>query len=1180
MTKNIGVARNCVLALLAAAMLASCGGGGNSDDVPTGTTVIRGVVSDDAIVGATVTATSLDTGLALGTGTTTADGSFAINVATNSIGSGYGLRSAGGAMNGVPFEGNLLATYPRTWVEQSSNLTLITTALVEAANSTAQYPGGHLQKHEAIKTDAIRRGVLPSDYSLIEPPGFPMAGYRNQVASQGLSVMIGDLAQVLGSKPLLGGCGEFDSTCTRDVSPLGERLAVSLQGATVSAPASTLTNCRVVVEFDAKSQFMTVRLENIPPTTGNQTVPIPCKAAGDITLALPESPAQAPDACIHPAKRSSSMQHCVTVGSGITPSYSVFDQYSHRTDSRTHISKAQRYKTVKLSRGFGATLASSDSPSSGQALNQWAGKTAVIFVHGYKPGGGFGGDDDTWGVLPKLVAQYRDDSFVALNFQWRTDASYLTVATELAKAVDYAKLSTGKKVHVIAHSFGGVLARVMLQNLTDKTSESAVNVATLTTVGTPHSGIVDNTDLFSDARTVEEVPLPKGWGSYIPDKWCGQISCYQSGRDAGVAEWAKDSLAEVDSSGVAKVPEFGYITARLGKPRNKLPRDLKVLVLIGQLMINQTPPKDAMFHTSDGLITYHGQRFFPQIGRNSLLLDTVVVDFGGATVTERILGLDAGVDAFPGDPLKDEIKVTDYARPGLFTTGGYKHSDMKATFVTGGPVTLTAKREVFVPEDCGTPDTCKHDTWVNLREVLKTNTALCVAPQILKNGFCVMPPALPVIEFTASPSSIASGETSLLRWTSSHSTSCASSGGGGSGNVGAFSTPSLTTSTTYTVTCTGVAGSASQSVTVTVAAPLVPTVTFTATPSVVGSGATSTLRWTSTNSTYCYSSDGSYGTGTEGEFTTPPLTASTTYTVTCAGAGRTVSQSVIVTVVASPLPTVSLAATPSAIASGATSALAWTSTRSTSCFSAGGGGTGTAGGFTTPPLTATTTYTVTCTGAGGSASQSVTVTVAPLVPASLLTDTGVTSSQCYQAGSDVLVSCTSAAAIALNSKQDGMIGRDVTTPDSSDGKLGFSYSAVGSHARTECVKDNLTGLTWEGKPTSGLRANTNMYTNYGDGRAGDASAYVAAVNATALCGYTDWRLPIADELQSIVDYGVAWPGPAVDAGWFPNTVNLVFWSSSSFLGVGVVNHAWYVNLGNGGVAGYTVTRDMHVRLVR
>lgn len=222
-----------------------------------------------------------------------------------------------------------------------------------------------------------------------------------------------------------------------------------------------------------------------------------------------------------------------------------------------------------------------------------------------------------------------------------------------------------------------------------------------------------------------------------------------------------------------------------------------------------------------------------------------------------------------------------------------------------------------------------------------------------------------------------------------------------------------------------------------------------------------------------------------------------------------------------------------------------------------------------------------------------------IAPAGKLADTGTTASQCYAAGSHTLVSCTSAVAIALNSQQDGMTGRDVSSPDGSDGKLGLSYSTVGSYTKEECVKDNVTGLTWEGKPTTGTRAASNTYTNYDNTAAAqfwngtayvnptqaqidaatNTAGYVNAVNAAKLCGYTDWRLPTADELQGIVDYGVAYPGPTVDASWFPNTVGWAYWSSSPY--VGGANDAWVVYFGYGLVYGYDRYYDGgHVRLVR
>jgi hypothetical protein len=218
-------------------------------------------------------------------------------------------------------------------------------------------------------------------------------------------------------------------------------------------------------------------------------------------------------------------------------------------------------------------------------------------------------------------------------------------------------------------------------------------------------------------------------------------------------------------------------------------------------------------------------------------------------------------------------------------------------------------------------------------------------------------------------------------------------------------------------------------------------------------------------------------------------------------------------------------------------------------------------------------------GATGSASGTRTFTI--LLP---LNDTGITSSQCYGAGSNDLISCTITTAINLYSKQDGMLGRDVSSPNDSDGKLGFSYSEVGNYPRTYCVKDNITGLMWEGKPASGLRGNPELdpngtYTNYtGNQINTNAQGYVNAVNAAGLCGYTDWRLPTVSELQSIVDYGVASPGPTIDGNWFPNT-KAFYWTSSPYVGNSV--SAWGVNFYSGGVHnGNRSSSYGYVRLVR
>ena len=127
------------------------------------------------------------------------------------------------------------------------------------------------------------------------------------------------------------------------------------------------------------------------------------------------------------------------------------------------------------------------------------------------------------------------------------------------------------------------------------------------------------------------------------------------------------------------------------------------------------------------------------------------------------------------------------------------------------------------------------------------------------------------------------------------------------------------------------------------------------------------------------------------------------------------------------------------------------------------------------------------------------------------------------------------------------------------------------------VKDNVTGLIWETKTVDGtIHDRNNTYTWYDSNPAtngGDAGAYnngtntenfIKSLNDAHYGGYSDWRMPTAKELVSIVNYNIPEPGPTIDTGYFLNTVSSFYWSSTTF--AFSANHAWNLWFSHGYVA--------------
>jgi hypothetical protein len=160
----------------------------------------------------------------------------------------------------------------------------------------------------------------------------------------------------------------------------------------------------------------------------------------------------------------------------------------------------------------------------------------------------------------------------------------------------------------------------------------------------------------------------------------------------------------------------------------------------------------------------------------------------------------------------------------------------------------------------------------------------------------------------------------------------------------------------------------------------VPGITFSANPTSVASGGTTTLTWQTTDANACTASGGWSGSkGTSGTETSPAITVNTTFTLTCTNTqGGSSSRSVNVTLASNPAPTVNFSATPGSVAVGGSSTLNWTTSNATSCTGSGGlsgwaGAKATSGSANVGPINAATTFTLACTGSGGTTTRNTTI---------------------------------------------------------------------------------------------------------------------------------------------------------------------------------------------------------------
>lgn len=314
----------------------------------------------------------------------------------------------------------------------------------------------------------------------------------------------------------------------------------------------------------------------------------------------------------------------------------------------------------------------------GYDIDAWTDFEPVLFVHGFTLSG-LGGGSGTWKNFPLLSKatqiEIPSKKLVPFEFRWNTDSSFKLVGKDLADAIQKIENATGKRVNIVAHSFGGILVRVVLEKIALPTTGTIDDmIASVLTLGAPHSGIM------LESGVSHGVSFPIG-ADFPLLSLCWQVSCYESGFNTSALTF--QNPFEAARAGVSQ--ESGEIVASIYRQVSTIP-NIPIYIGIGL----GASGDGGKYQNGDNLISYEGQRFFPTTDggrRLTALCNPCTVSDAGAKVREFVLGINPATPVFPGGDVN-------FAREGGFgwRPNGYTHS-------TGIPQLDASLKDFFLPSD-------------------------------------------------------------------------------------------------------------------------------------------------------------------------------------------------------------------------------------------------------------------------------------------------------------------------------------------------------------------------------------------------------------------------------------------------------------------------------------------------